>query len=428
VRQPVREAGGQHREEQEQTKANQEFLPWMNSSKTRSICFLSNAYPDFATSYRGVFIKRMAALLQQRGYSVAVVTPKIYKDSPRLEKKNGPPVYRFPFCSGNQLLIEREKIPYLRMMLYYVSGALLTLFVVFRKRCDLIHVHWAAPTGIIGVFCCFVLRKPLVVTIHGSDFRLAAEGSRLIKSLFLFVCRRADHLTCVSEVFKKGLLEWGIPEAKVSVFPMGVEETFLEAGRQERERRNRQSRVVLSNRNLLPLYNVSLLMRAIPAVLVEEPDTRFVVAGEGREREKLEREAKDLGVERAVRFIGRVSHEAMPALLGQSDIYVSTSLSDGTSVSLLEAMAAGSFPVVTDIPANREWIKDGENGFLVPVNEEGLLAKRIVSAIRDRELLEGAWRENLRTAEERVLWPVTIRKTEGIYKGLLNRETRFVAR
>jgi glycosyltransferase involved in cell wall biosynthesis len=91
-------------------------------------------------------------------------------------------------------------------------------------------------------------------------------------------------------------------------------------------------------------------------------------------------------------------------------------------------MAAGSFPVVTDIPANREWIKDGENGFLVPVNEEGLLAKRIVSAIRDRELLEGAWRENLRTAEERVLWPVTIRKTEGIYKGLLNRETRFVAR
>jgi glycosyltransferase involved in cell wall biosynthesis len=118
----------------------------------------------------------------------------------------------------------------------------------------------------------------------------------------------------------------------------------------------------------------------------------------------------------------------MPGLLGQSDIYVSTSLSDGTSVSLLEAMAAGGFPVVTDIPANREWIKDGENGFLVPVNEAGLLAKRIVSAIRDEDLLQRSRTDNLRTVEERALWPVTIRKTEGIYEELLNRETRFVAR
>jgi len=400
----------------------------MKSSEVRSVCFLTNTYPDFDTSYRGVFIKRMASLLQQRGYSIAVVTPKIYRGSPCLEKKDRPPVYRFPFFSGNRLLIEREKIPYIRMMVYYISGVLLTLFVMLRRRCNLIHVHWAVPTGMIGAFCHLLLRRPLVVTIHGSDFRLATEGSGLIKSLFLFVCRRANHLTCVSEVLKKGLLEWGIPEGKISVFPMGVEVPFLEAGKHARGGGDRQPRTVLSNRNLLPLYNVSLLIRAIPAVLAEEPDTLFVVAGEGAEREKLEREVKDLNVEGAVSFIGRVSHEAMPALLRESDIYVSTSLSDGTSVSLLEAMAAGSFPVVTDIPANREWIKDGENGFLVPVNEAGLLAKRIVSAIRDEDLLQRSRADNLRTVEERALWPVTIRKTEGIYEGLLNRETHFVAR
>jgi glycosyltransferase involved in cell wall biosynthesis len=125
-------------------------------------------------------------------------------------------------------------------------------------------------------------------------------------------------------------------------------------------------------------------------------------------------------VEGAVRFIGRVSHDSMSGLLGQSDIYVSTSLSDGTSVSLLEAMAAGAFPVVTDIPANLEWIRDGENGFLVPVNEEGLLAKRIVGAIRGRDLLERSRRENLRIVEEKALWSVTIRKTEGIYDEVLS--------
>ena len=392
----------------------------MKSCKPRSICFLTNTYPDSDTSYRGVFIKRMASSLQHHGYSIAVVTPRIYRESHCLEKKEGLLICRFPFFSGNKLLIEREKIPYIRMMFYYVSGALLTFFVVLRRRCDLIHVHWAIPTGLIGVFCGLFLKKPLVVTIHGSDFRLAAEGSKLIRSLFLFVCRKADHLTCVSEALKKGLLEWGIPEGKISTFPMGVDEKFLETGRRRREGRDSRPWTVLSNRNLLPLYNVSLLIRAIPLVLAEEPDTRFVIAGEGREREKLEREAKELNVEGAVRFIGRVSHDSMSGLLGQSDIYVSTSLSDGTSVSLLEAMAAGAFPVVTDIPANLEWIRDGENGFLIPVNEEGLLAKRIVGAIRGRDLLERSRRENLRIVEEKALWSVTIRKTEGIYDEVLS--------
>ena len=61
--------------------------------------------------------------------------------------------------------------------------------------------------------------------------------------------------------------------------------------------------------------------------------------------------------------------------LGQADIYVSTSLHDGTSVSLLEAMGSGAFPIVTDIPSNREWIHHGQNGFLVPVNEEKIFSE-----------------------------------------------------
>jgi L-malate glycosyltransferase len=390
----------------------------MKFSGPRSICFLTNTYPDSDTSYRGVFIKRMASLLKHRGYSISVVTPKIYEDSPYREEEAGLQVYRFPFFSGNKLLIERKTIPYLRMLLYYLSGVFVALWVVLRRRCDLIHVHWAVPTGIVGVFCQFLLRRPLVVTVHGSDFRLAAEGSKLIRNLFLFVCRKANHVTCVSEVLKKGLCEWGVPEGKISVFPMGVEETFLQTGRQRREGKESQSWTVLSNRNLLPLYNVSLLIHAIPAVLVHEPDTRFIIAGEGSEKEGLERKAKELNVEGAVNFIGRVSHDAMPALLGDSDIYVSTSFADGTSVSLLEAMAAGTFPVVTDIPANRAWIRDGVNGFLVPVKEARVLADRIVDVIRSADLLQSSREENLRVIEEKALWPVTVARIEGIYAEL----------
>jgi glycosyltransferase involved in cell wall biosynthesis len=112
----------------------------------------------------------------------------------------------------------------------------------------------------------------------------------------------------------------------------------------------------------------------------------------------------------------------MPGLLAQADIYVSTSLHDGTSVSLLEALGSGAFPVVTDIPSNREWVSDGKNGFLVPTDEERTLANRIIDALRDRSLVEKAMQENLGLVTGKALWPATIEKTKRIYEKVLSSE------
>jgi len=382
----------------------------------RSILLISNVYPDFEYSYRGVFIKKIATLLQKEGYQISVVTPKIYKGSRYFENRDGIRVYRFPFFARDKLLIEYEKIPYLRMILYYLSGFFLTLYILLRHRCRLIHAHWAIPTGLIGLCVSKILRKPFIVTIHGSDLRMALENKGILRRIFTSVCRGADHIQCVSEVQKEEILLLGLPETQISVIPMGVDEAFFETGRNRKSEPQDQQMTVLSNRNLIPIYNLSLLIRATPLVLKEKPGTRFLIAGEGSEKEDLEREAKNLNVHTHVEFLGRIPHEAMPDLLSKADIYVSTSLYDGTSVSLLEAMGAGAFPVVTDIPANREWIRDGGNGFLVPVNDEQYLANKIIDAIRDKGLLEKACKENQSISEEKTLWPVCIKKIKKIYE------------
>ncbi len=385
----------------------------------KSILFLTNAYPDFDSSYRGIFIKKLAKLLQKEGYQISVVTPKIYKGSHYLEEQNGMRVYRFPFFARNKLLIEYERIPYLKMILFYITGFFLTVFAILKHRCGLIHAHWAIPTGLIGVLAGALLRKPLIVTIHGSDFRMAMEGSFLLRRIFLYVCGRAIHITCVSEVQKKEIEQLGIVGEKTSVFPMGVDETFLKVGKSRERGLRNQSLTILSNRNLLPLYNVSLLIRAIPFVLKEEPKAKFIIVGEGRERENIEKEVKSLNVSSSVKFFGRIPHEKMPDILAQADIYVSTSLYDGTSISLLEAMGSGAFPIVTDIPANREWIIDGKNGFLVPTDEVGFLARRIIDAIRGHALLQKSRENNLFIVEEKALWPVNVRRVKEVYAGFL---------
>jgi len=386
----------------------------------KSVLFISNAYPDFESSYRGIFIKKMASLLQEEGYQVSVVTPKIYKRSHYFEEQGGIKVYRFPFFARDKLLIEHKKIPYLRMVLYYITGFFLTLYAMFKNKCNVIHVHWAIPTGLIGSWVGSLLKKPFIVTIHGSDLRMAIERPGFLRKIFVYVCKNATHLNCVSEVQEKEMEQLGILSEKISIIPMGVDEEFLEMGKNRKIELNKGSFIILSNRNLLPLYNVSLLVRAIPYVLKEEPETKFIIAGDGSEKGNLESEVEQLNVSSSVQFLGRVPHDEMPNLLSQADIYVSTSLHDGTSVSLLEAMGSGAFPIVTDIPANREWITTGQNGFLVPANEEKLLAKKIIDAIRDRALLEKSRMVNLSIVEEKALWSVIIEKIKRMYHETLD--------
>ena len=383
-----------------------------------SILFLTNAYPDFDSSYRGIFVKKMASLLQKDNYEIAVVTPRIYKGSRYAEDQNGIKIYRFPFFSGNRLLIEYDRIPYLRMLIYYITGFIFTICILIKHRCRLIHVHWAIPTGLIGVLIGAVLRKPVVVTIHGSDFRLAMGQSFLLKKVFFWVCKKARYLHCVSEVMRREIEKLGIEKEKISTFPMGVDEAFFEKGKNRKKSLDTPSFTVVSNRNLLPIYNLSLLIRAIPMVLKEEPEVKFIIAGEGPERQNLEKEVNDLKISSHVQFLGQIPHGEMPSLLSRANVYVSTSLYDGTSISLLEAMACGVFPIVTGIPSNQEWITDDQNGFLISIKNENHLARKIVEALRRPALLTEAGEKNQKIVEERGHWKRTIRGITGIYEGL----------
>jgi len=361
----------------------------------------------------------MTSLLQNEGYRVTVVTPKIYSDSPYFENQNGIKVYRFPFLAGNKLLIEHETIPYLRMVIYYITGFVFSLYAVLKNRCDLIHVHWAIPTGLIGVVAGWLLRKPMVVTIHGSDLRIAVSGPSVLKRIFVHVCQAARHVHVVSEPMKNVVEGLGISREKISTWPMGVDDVFLQAGENRKANWNGRPITVLSNRNLLPIYDVSCLIRAIPLVLQQAPEVRFLIAGDGPEKESLEKEAERLQVHSAIQFLGRVSHDQMAELLADANIFVSTSLSDGTSVSLLEALTSGAFPVVTDITANREWIRHGENGFLVPVRDEKIMAERIIEAIQNADLREKARKRNLEIVKQRAYWEGNIPKMIEIYKHCL---------
>ncbi|MFQ5843181.1 MAG: glycosyltransferase, partial [Thermodesulfobacteriota bacterium] len=109
----------------------------MNSSdRKKSICFLTNAYPDEEGSYRGIFVKGLAERLIRRGYEISVVTPRIFRKSVLREcSSGGLRVRRFPFWSEERLLITYRRIPWFRMVTYFLSGLYCTWEIIRSHGC-----------------------------------------------------------------------------------------------------------------------------------------------------------------------------------------------------------------------------------------------------------------------------------------------------
>ena len=108
----------------------------------------------------------------------------------------------------------------------------------------------------------------------------------------------------------------------------------------------------------------------------------------------------------------------MADYLHASDVYVSTSLSDGTSASLLEAMTLKVPPVVTEIQGNKEWITDAQNGYLVPVNDVRSLSEKIILLIRDKEMRKALGENARATVEEKANWRTSTQAFDSLIKRL----------
>ena len=143
--------------------------------------------------------------------------------------------------------------------------------------------------------------------------------------------------------------------------------------------------VIICTRGFAPIYNNSYLIRALALLPNSLPDFRVVFPSAGdllSETQELADKILSPELRRRVRFLNGVTDEDLLRNLQSAHIYTSVSRSDGTSISLLEALSCGLFPVLSDIPANREWIdRKVGNGMLVPLDKPVEYARQLKEAI-----------------------------------------------
>jgi glycosyltransferase involved in cell wall biosynthesis len=278
---------------------------------------------------------------------------------------------------------------------------------------DLVHAHYATSYGLLGLAAGV---HPFVVTAHGDDV-LISPRNPFMRAVVRRVLAAADLVTVPSE-HMRGVVNGLAHARRVEVFQYGVETARLLRLREERSRSHASAPLRLVHaRPLLRLYRVDLLLEALALLRRRRVDFACDVAGEGPERGKLVEQARRLGLADCVRFHGRLPTHEVERLVARADVYVSVSESDGTSLALLEALALGAVPVLSDIPANTAWIADGENGVVVAPRAESVAAGIERAAALDRARVA---EQNGRLVLERADREVNLGRCERLLASLLS--------
>ena len=264
---------------------------------------------------------------------------------------------------------------------------------------------------------------PLLVSVWGNDFTLHARSSPQMAGLTRQTLRGATalHADCQRDI--RLAHKWGFDPQKPSVILPGgggvqLDLFYPSGSRAQVSDTSQSSPLVINPRGLRAYVRNEAFFQAIPLVLKELPETRFVcpaMAGEPQAR----RWVGSLGLEEVVELLPLQSRPEMAELFRRSQVAVSPSTHDGTPNTLLEAMACGCFPVAGDIESLQEWITPGVNGFLVDPRSPRALADAILNALRDPQLRLAAQEHNTRLIAERAEYRRVMKEAEGFYQRLI---------
>jgi len=223
--------------------------------------------------------------------------------------------------------------------------------------------------------------RPLFLVCWGSDLLRNATKTPLHRARARYTLSRADVVHVDAAVLAAAAVRLGAPTGRVWNRPWGVDVDALAPtgswGARRARGGNGGALRLLWTRRLDGLYRPEVFVDALARLRAMGVPFVATLAGDGALRPALEDRARSGGVADAVRFLGWVGESELRGLLAAHDVYVSLSRSDSTSQSLLEAMAAGLVPVVSDIEGNREWVTHRREGYLVPGDDPEAVAYAI---------------------------------------------------
>lgn len=285
--------------------------------------------------------------------------------------------------------------------------------IVKKIKPDLIHAGPIQNCAFITALSGF---HPFLAMSWGYDLVMDAEKSKWMQCVTRYTLRRSSFFTSDAQFTRDKAVALGMDPGRTVTFAWGTDiEHFTP---KTHKRSNVKTLTLFCSRTWEPIYGVDVLARAFVKVAGVDPDVNLILLGGGSQGGRIRQILMSGGVLDRVHFGGQVGQKDLPRWYHMSDIYISPSHVDGSSVTLMEALASGLPCLVSDIPGNREWIEDGVNGWLFRDGTVDDLAEKILNAVKNRRSFRKIGDAARKTAEERADWKKNFGKLLEAYENI----------
>jgi glycosyltransferase involved in cell wall biosynthesis len=296
--------------------------------------------------------------------------------------------------------------------------------VIRELQPDLLHAGPIQTAGLLGALSGF---QPLISMSWGSDLLQDADSSAWYRWATRYTLGHSQVMIGDCNPVRQKAISFGLSDERIITFPWGVDLAHYSPVGPSRRATNQPEFsgapfILLSTRGWEPIYGVDVIARAFVKAARQRPQLQLLMLGNGSQASLLRKIFTDGEVLEQVHFPGQVSQTELPQFFRTADLYVSASHSDGTSISLLEAMACGRPVLVSDIPGNRPWVEPGKHGWLFPDGDSDGLTQSIVTAQENHRLLPAMGRAARKMAEARANWAENFQQLLKAYQLALNKE------
>ncbi len=331
-------------------------------------------YPTYGGS--GAVATELGIALAERGHEVHFITYQL--------------PFRLPVFLPRVYFHEVDvgRYPLFQYPPYDLALAVRMHEVVINEGLDLLHVHYAIPHATSAWIAKEMLRKEgrditVITTLHGTDITIVGQDHSF-HAITKFSIEKSDRITAVSQFLKEETVRaFGCTACDVEVIPNFVDPAVYNRAAHEpalRKQMGEDKKILMHISNFRPVKRVLDVVRIFAKVRQEVPSV-LVMVGDGPDRLSAEEEARALGVQHDVHFLGRI--DAVAPLLASADLFLLPTDRESFGLSALEALACGAPALGYDVGGITEVVKDGVTGALRPVGDIDGLAQFGIALLKD---------------------------------------------
>lgn len=376
---------------------------------------LASTYPRWRDDPEPSFVHELSRRLTE-DFRVTVLCPHAPGAQP-LELLEGVEIVRYRYApEGWETLVNDGGIvtnlrnsPWKLLLVpgFVLAQAWRARILCKKYKIDVVHAHWLIPQGVIAAIMPLLLgrRVPFVVTSHGAD--LFALRGALLTAVKRFVLSHAAAATVVSEAMREAVSELGADLSKIRTISMGVDMTHRFVPEINGVRSDSE---LLFVGRLVEKKGLRHLLDAMPLVLQVRPDVTLTVAGFGPQEMALRAQARALGLDREVRFLGPVAQAVLPLMYQRAAMFVAPFVQarsgdqEGLGLVLVEALACGCPVLAGNVPAVHDVLASLDSRFVVDPHDPHLLARRILAMLEDHHQVLVQVAEARSSVSERFDW------------------------